>query len=70
MMELNIKKCKCMRFSRNDLFAFNYLLGGHQVETGDSFIDLGILLDTKLTINDFINLIVNKVRSALGFIKC
>ena len=46
--------------------AGNYLLGGHQL---DSFIDLGIVLNTKLNCNDHVTLIVSKARSTLGFIK-
>ena len=61
-MELNIKKCKCMRFSRTDD-------EGHQLEIVDSFIVLGILVDTKLNFNDHITLTVNKTRSTIGFIK-
>ena len=30
MMELNIKKCKCMQFARNNFIAVNYMLGGHK----------------------------------------
>ena len=47
MMEVDIKICKCMRFSLNNFIAVNYVLGGHQLERVDSFIDLRILLDTK-----------------------
>ena len=68
-MEQNIEKCKYMRFSRNNFIAVHYLLVGHQLEIVDFFIDLGILLDTKLNFNDHITLTVNKVRGTLGIIK-
>ena len=63
-MEQNIEKCKYMRFSRNNFIAVHYLLVGHQLEIVDFFIDLGILLDTKLNLNDN-----NKARSTHCFIK-
>ena len=58
-----------MRFSKNNFMAVNYLLGGHQLEIVDSFINFGILLDTKLNFNDHLTLTVNKARSTIGFIK-
>lgn len=49
LMELNIKKCKLMRFARNIPTPTNYFLGSFQVDTVDTFLDLGILFDPKLT---------------------
>lgn len=69
MLELNIKKCKCMRFARNNPIAVKYSLGGHYLEVVESFIDLGILLDAKLNFNAHITSVVNKARGVLGFIK-
>ena len=58
-----------MRFSGNNFIAVSYLLEGRQLEIVGSFIDLGILLDTKLNFNNQITLTVNKARSTLGSIK-
>ena len=69
ILELNIKKWKCMRLSRYNFISVNYLFVGQQVQILDSFIDLGILLNTKLNFNGHITLNVNKVRSTFGFIK-
>ena len=60
ILELNIKKCIPMRFSRNNFIVVNYFVGGDQLEIVDSFIDFGILLDTKLNFNDHIALTANK----------
>lgn len=69
LMELNMNKCKYMRFSRRNFTAVNYSLGGHQLEQVDVFLDLGILLDAKLSFTSHINMMVNKARGVLAFIK-
>lgn len=69
MMELNLKKCKCMRFTRNCNNVVIYSLGEHQLELVDTFFDLGILLDPKLNFVPHITLTVNKARGVLAFIK-
>lgn len=69
LMELNLKKCKHMHFSRlYDAVGF-YSLGGHQLELVDVFLDLGVLLDAKLTFVQHITMTVNKARGVLAFIK-
>lgn len=69
LMELNMKKCKYMRFWRRNCITVNYFLGGQQLELVHSFMDLGILLDVKLSFISHINMTVNKARGVLAFIK-
>lgn len=69
LMDLNLDKCKFMRFSRRNLTSANYSLGGYLLETVNVFQDLGILLDAKLSFVPHINMTVNKARGVLAFIK-
>lgn len=69
LMELNLKKCKLMRFSRNNPAIVYYFLGGIQVDAVENFLDLGILLDPKLSFNSHITFMINKARGTLGYIK-
>lgn len=69
MMVLNLNKCKLIRFSRNTHISVDYFLGDYQLELVDSFLDLGILLDQKLTFVSHITMTVNKARGVLSFIK-
>ena len=69
LMELNLKKCKVLRFVRNKPIAANYFLGDYQVDMVDTFLDLGILFDSKLNFNSHITSIINKARGTLGYIK-
>ena len=69
LMELNLKKCKVMRFSRIDRIDSNYMLNNHKLVMVDTFLDLGILFDAKLTFIPHITSTVNKARGTLGYIK-
>lgn len=69
LMELNLNKCKHMQFSRVNHCAYSYVLGGCNLQSVDSIMDLGILLDAKLTFVQHITMAVNKSRSVLAFIK-
>lgn len=69
LMDLNLKKCKHMRFSRKDFRIVSYFLGDHQLQLVNFFLDLGILLDTKLNFVSHINSTINKARGVLAFIK-
>lgn len=69
LMELNFGKCKYMRFFRMMPMSANYVLGGHQLEMVDTFLDLGVLLDSKLNFISHITITVNKAKGVLGFIK-
>ena len=68
-MELNTNKCKHMRFYRKNAFDVNFLLGGQPLELVHSFLDLGIMLDAKLSFIPHINMTINKARGVLAFIK-
>lgn len=68
-MQLNLKKCKYMRFVRRQPFLAQYYLNCCELELVDNFLDLGILLDTKLNFIAHINMIANKARGVLGFVK-
>lgn len=68
-MELNLKKCKHMRFSRNCTSMIHYFLDGYQLELVGEFLDLGILLDPKLDFCKHITMTINKARGVLAYIK-
>lgn len=68
-MELNATKCKHMRFFRSNFVHVNFLLGGQPLELVNSFLDLGVMLDAKLSFIPHINMMVNKARGVLAFIK-
>lgn len=69
LMDLNLEKCKHMRFSRKVFALVPFNLGAHQLEPVNFFNDLGILLDTRLSFVSHINSISNKARGVLAFIK-
>lgn len=69
LMELNLGKCKHMIFSRSRFFSHDYSLGGSTLESVDSIVDLGVLLDRKLEFDLHINTMVNKAYGVLGFMK-
>lgn len=69
LMELNYGKCKYMRFFRMKPMAANYVLGSHPLEKVDTFLDLGVLMDSKLNFISHITLTINKAKGVLGFIK-
>ena len=58
-----------MTFSRTDVPSFAYNIGNNVVERVDSFKDLGVLMDPKLSFNLHINKIINKASRTLGLIK-
>lgn len=69
LMELNLKKCKYMRFVRKSSIHAQYDFAGYQLELVDNFLDLGILFDSKLNFIAHITMTANKARGVLGFIK-
>lgn len=46
-----------------------YRYGDHIIETASAQRDLGVLIDSKLTFMNHIEMIVAKANSALGFVK-
>ena len=69
LMELNVKKCKHMVYSRYAPQNFLYYINGNALETVKSFCDLGVLFDMKLTFNSHIQITVNKSTGVLCFVK-
>lgn len=69
LMQLNLKKCKCMKFYRKNVISTDYYFDGHKLELVDLFLDLGVLFDPKLNFISHINVSVNKARGVLAFIK-
>ena len=69
LMSLNIKKCKIMSFYRRTLVQSNYPLFNDLLDVVSSFVDLGVVMDPKLSFTIHINNTINKARSVLGFIK-
>lgn len=68
-MSLNLRKCKKLSFYRSNPIRFDYFIGAYRLENVESFTDLGVLLDHKLSFNLHINSCVNKAKSLLGFMK-
>lgn len=67
---LNVKKCKVMTFSRTANFIEStYKLNGQNLERCESFSDLGVLFDRKLSFTPHIENIISKAFSRLGMIK-
>lgn len=69
LMELNIKKCKYMIFTRSLEINGRYTMNNTYLELVDIFNDLGVILDRKLDFKKHISLTVNKATGVLGFIK-
>lgn len=69
MMSLNLKKCKKLSFYRSKPIRFDYFIGTYMLENVESFTDLGVLLDHRLSFNLHVNSCVNKAKSLLGFMK-
>lgn len=70
LLQLNVKKCNSITFSRKRNIAnVSIVLGDQIVEKCDRVRDLGVILDCKLTFIDHYNTIINKATNMLGFIK-
>ena len=65
---LNFDKCKLIRFLRKAI-TYSCTLNGESLCRVESFKDLGILLDVKLSLNNHVEFMINKAKSLLGFIK-
>lgn len=69
-MELNIKKCKSIAFSRrHSRIDFEYMVGSERIECVDSIRDLGVTVDSKLRFNEHVSLTTAKAFAALGFVR-
>ncbi|XP_075163191.1 uncharacterized protein LOC142235818 [Haematobia irritans] len=69
LMELNISKCKLMRFSRRTVFESSYSIGTNELEAVDSFKDLGLLMDQRLNFRQHVSMAISKAFVTLGFMK-
>lgn len=70
LLELNIKKCNIISYSRKHTHHnFKFTLGNQLIQRSDKLRDLGVILDSKLTFVEHFNTMVNKAFSMLGFIK-
>ena len=58
-----------MKFVRKNPFPANCSFHGYELELVDNFLDLGVLLDSKLNFIPYKSMTVNKARSVLNFIK-
>lgn len=69
-MELNVSKCKLMKFSRlRHQINFNYLINGEILSSVANISDLGVTLDPALSYREHTSNIVSKSLMMLGFIK-
>jgi hypothetical protein len=68
-MELNVKKCFHIKFSRKqNTLRSKYTIGGTVVDEVTSIRDLGVILDKKLTFQEHIEHIMKKASKMLGFV--
>ena len=70
LLELNVKKCMSIVFSRKHRTPISNISLGDQIITNHKTVrDLGVILDSKLTFTDHYNTIIHKANNMLGFIK-
>jgi hypothetical protein len=69
-LELNVGKCKLIMFSRlRHPIEFSYMLGGHILDRVDSINDLGVIMDSKVSFNEHIDVTVGRALAMLRFVK-
>jgi hypothetical protein len=69
-LKLNIDKCQSITFSRKRVkFDFQYSLDNENLNKVGKTKDLAILFDEKLSFKPHCDMIINKAKSLLGFIK-
>lgn len=69
-MNLNIDKCKVMKFyKKKNITLYEYKIGDSILESVDVIKDLGVIFDKDLNFNDHVNYITNKALKILGYIK-
>jgi hypothetical protein len=70
LLELNVKKCNSISFSRKMTTPnITITLGNQNVEKCERVRDLGIILDSELNFKDHYNTIIHRANNMLGFIK-
>jgi hypothetical protein len=66
---LNVRKCKVIIFSRAKVqVTYDYSLNVQNLERVSVIRDLGVLMDSKLTFSEHVDMTVSKARQMLGFI--
>lgn len=69
-MNVNIKKCKVISFTRcRTVLEYDYKIGHIVLEHVDSIRDLGIILDSKLRFTDQVSSVAAKGFAILGYIR-
>lgn len=68
-LELNQAKCKIISFARTNTILFNYKLFNCEIIRSNHIVDLGVILDQKMTFHLHIDNVVNKSTQRLGLIK-
>uniref|UniRef100_A0A0R3Q9H7 Reverse transcriptase domain-containing protein n=1 Tax=Brugia timori TaxID=42155 RepID=A0A0R3Q9H7_9BILA len=70
LLQLNIKKCNSISFSRKrNTPNLSISLGNQNVEKCNRVRDLGVILDSKLNFNDHYNTIIHRANNMLSFTK-
>ena len=69
LMDLSLGKRKCVVFFRRDVITPTYVINYCHLETVTTFLDLGELVDMKLSFIDHISVMIGKARAVLGFVK-
>ena len=70
LLDINVKKCNIITYTRKHATDnFNCNLGNQVVERSNKVKDLGVILDSKLTFVDHLNITINKANNMLSFIK-
>jgi ribonucleases P/MRP protein subunit RPP40 len=66
---LNVRKCKVITFSRAKVqVTYEYSLNGQNLERVSVIRDLGVLMDSKLTFSEHVDVTVSNARQMLWFI--
>ena len=69
-LEINVKKCSKISFSRShSVLDTHYLIGDQLIHNTNTVRDLGVILDVKWTFNDHLNYLLPKSFKTLGYIK-
>jgi hypothetical protein len=70
VLELNVGKCKSITFSRlRHPIEFSYMLGGNILDRVDSINELGVMMDSKMSFTEHIDVTVGKALAMLGFVR-
>jgi hypothetical protein len=69
-LKLNVRKCKVITFFRaRQPIEFAYMLNNTILQRVESIRDLGVIMDTKMTFVEHIDVIVGRAFANLGFVR-